>query len=41
MRLVPDNPRYAAIALDPRDAHDLRVVAELLDVLTAVAPPHR
>ncbi len=41
VRLVPENPRYAAIALDPRDAHDLRVVAELLEVLATAAPPRR
>jgi transcriptional regulator with XRE-family HTH domain len=38
VRLVPENPRYAAITLDPRDAHDLRIVAELLEVLATVAP---
>jgi phage repressor protein C with HTH and peptisase S24 domain len=41
VRLVPENPRYAAITLDPRDAHDLRIVAELLEVLATAAPPRR
>ncbi len=33
VRLVADNPAYAAITLDPADADDLRVVAELVEVL--------
>lgn len=33
-RLVPENPDYPDITLDPKDDANLRVVAELLDVLS-------
>ena len=38
VRLVPENPRYAAITLDPRDAHDPLTAGASLDGVVLVAP---
>lgn len=34
VRLAPENPDYPDLTLDPRDGADLRVVAELIEVLS-------